>query len=88
MKGAATKNRGVERRRGFVSVPLTVAELGRNVDLFMLHPRCVYPRKRPRLVSKCTKAALAATKAGGAQRWAFLVHRHGLLAVEAFNAPP
>jgi DNA invertase Pin-like site-specific DNA recombinase len=46
-------------------VPFIVAELGRDADPFMLHLYAALAEKERRLISECTKAALAAKKATG-----------------------
>src|SRR5712675_3163925 len=46
-------------------VPFIVAELGRDVDPFMLHLYAALAEKERRLIAERTKAALAAKKASG-----------------------
>jgi DNA invertase Pin-like site-specific DNA recombinase len=46
-------------------VPFIVAELGRDADPFMLHLYAALAEKERRLISECTKAALAAKRASG-----------------------
>src|SRR5678816_3663350 len=46
-------------------VPFVVAELGPDVDPFMLHLYAALAEKERRLISERTKAALAAAKARG-----------------------
>ncbi len=48
-------------------VPFIVAELGRDVDPFLLHLFAALAEKERTLISERTKAALAARKAGGAK---------------------
>jgi DNA invertase Pin-like site-specific DNA recombinase len=48
-------------------VPFIVAELGRDVDPFMLHLYAALAEKERRLISERTKAALAAKRAQGAK---------------------
>ena len=48
-------------------VPFIVAELGRDVDPFMLHLYAALAEKERRLISERTRAALAAKRAAGAK---------------------
>src|SRR5258707_1895601 len=45
--------------------PFIVAELGRDADPFMLHLHAALAEKERRLISECTKAALAVRKSAG-----------------------
>jgi DNA invertase Pin-like site-specific DNA recombinase len=60
-------------------VPFLVAELGADVDPFMLHVYAALAEKERRMVSERTRAALAARKARGAR----LGNRTNLAAAQA-----
>ena len=60
----AVPRRAVHRRPDGARVPFIVAELGADVDPFMLHVYAALAEKERRLISERTKAGLAAAKAG------------------------
>ena len=63
-------------------VPFLVAELGADVDPFMLHVYAALAEKERRMVSERTRAALAVRKAQGAR----LGNRTNLAAAQALGA--
>ncbi len=64
-------------------VPFLVADLGADVDPFMLHVYAALAEKERRMISERTRAALAARKRRGAR----LGNRTNLAAAQALGAP-